>query len=354
MEKDKKFKKLFKPREFNDRRDSNKEIILLRVRKEEDAKRLDKYLIHHLGDAAFSNIQKLIRKKDIRVNAQKSDSNYQTKIGDVVSMPKFIYDALKNNKPLRLSNFDKPGFKPYKKPVSISAKDVEEFKKYIIHEDASLIVLNKPSGLAVQGGSKVNISVDNYLFHLKKANGETPLLVHRIDKDTSGLLLIAKNIRVSEVLARFFKMKDNLEKIYYAIVVGKPTKEKNVISLPLLKKFHGDVEKVYVDHENGKTAITEYEVISYSEKYNISLLKIRIITGRTHQIRVHMKEIGYPVLGDGKYGGQKSHIRGLSSKLHLHAYSIKINNFVGKNLEFKAELSNHIKETIELSGLELN
>jgi len=118
--------------------------------------------------------------------------------------------------------------------------------------------------------------------------------------------------------------------------VGKPNKAEDTINIPLIKRIENNVEKVYRD-PNGKEAITRYKLLRYSEKHNVSLLEVKILTGRTHQIRVHLKEKGLPILGDGKYGGKKAFVKGFSNKLHLHSYSLTIKNFYGTNVRVVAE-----------------
>ena len=218
--------------------------------------------------------------------------------------------------------------------------------------DKNIFAINKPKGLAVQSGTKIEKSVNDYLKYLKDNNGEIPKLVHRLDKDTSGILILAKNRESADLLSNYFKNKDqNIDKIYLALVIGKFSKDQGEINIPLLKKVENGVEKVYKDEKEGKDAITLYKVIGYSTKYNVSLVEVKILTGRTHQIRVHMKEIGHPILGDGKYGSKKAFIDGLSNDMHLHAYYIKIKNFFDKDLEIKAPLSQEFKKTLNKLGI---
>lgn len=281
------------------------------VPKAEENTRLDKFLLRKFPNASYSNLQKLIRKKDIKVNGKRTSAGYNLNSRDIISVASFLYEK-----------FQKSSDKKNQKTKKIPKKNIENFKKLIIYKDDNLIAINKPGGLPVQGGSKVKISVDDYLPHLKFNKKEVPKLVHRLDKDTTGVLLIARNRATQKKLMEAFKTKNKLKKIYLATVIGKLTKKSGTIKFPLIKKVVNGVEKVYKDEVAGKEAITKYKVLSYSKKYNVSKLEVQILTGRTHQIRVHMKEIGHPIIGDGKYGGKRAFVKGMENKLHLHAHKI--------------------------------
>lgn len=306
--------------------------------------RLDKFLFSIFKNVNNILIQKAIRNRDILINDKTAKSN----------------QILKNNDEIKLSNFilkifnSPPKIVKTKKELTFTDAEIEKIKSYVIYKDDSLIAINKPSGLAVQSGTKIEKSLNDFLPYLKFEKTENPKLVHRIDKDTSGILILARDSKIAEILSEYFKNKDNnLEKTYLTIAVGKFTKDSGTINFPLLKKVENGVEKVYRDEKDGKEAITLYKVLSYSQKYNVSLLEVKILTGRTHQIRVHMKEIGHPILGDGKYGGKKAFVEGLSERLHLHSYKIKINNLNQKNIDIKAELPENFKKTLKQTGIKL-
>ena len=246
--------------------------------------------------------------------------------------------------------FSNPSQKVEKKSdLKFTDKEIEKIKNCIIYKDNNIIAINKPSGLAVQSGSKIEKSLNDYLQFLRFENQENPKLVHRLDKDTSGLIIIARNHEIAEKLAEYFKDKDEkLDKIYLTLAVGKFLNTEGKIEFPLIKKVENGVEKVYRDEKNGKEATTIYKVLGYNEKYNVSLLEIKILTGRTHQIRVHLKEIGHPILGDGKYGGKKAFVDGLSEKIHLHSYKINIKNLDGKDLNLKANLPENFRKSLNI------
>jgi 23S rRNA pseudouridine955/2504/2580 synthase len=280
--------------------------------------RLDKYLQDNFSNTGNAVLQKAIRNKDILVNHLKPDLKQYLMEGDNLLMSDFIIKILSN----------KIKAEPVK---NVTKQDEERFNNYVIYNDEYIFAINKPSGLAVQGGSKIEKCVADYLRGSEK-------LVHRLDKDTSGALVIAKNRENAEILTDFFKNKnEHLDKIYIAIAIGHFAKSEGEINIPLLKKLEGGVEKVYATSE-GKDAITKYKVLKYSEKYNLSLVEVRILTGRTHQIRVHLKEIGHPILGDGKYGGKNVYVEGfVASKMFLHSLRLVIKNFHDRDTNIKAE-----------------
>lgn len=327
------------------------EKINIKIHKQLKGSRLDKALKEYFPSTPFSMFQKLIRKKLITVNDKKTDSSYRIKQGDTVNIVDFIH---KNLKQVSKENLEKDN-QVKNSNRDISQKDAEWIKSHIIYKDDNILALNKPYDLPVQGGSGVKRSVADFLPFLKHNSEQTPRLVHRLDRHTTGILLIARNGIVTNILFDLFKKKEKLTKKYLAVVIGKPTKNKGVITLPLIKKHDGKTEKVFIDEKLGKEAITEYKVLSHSEKYNISLVELNLITGRTHQIRVHLKEIGHPIIGDGKYGGKKVFIEGLSDKLHLHAREIIIDSrdLSEKSIKITAKLPNHIQKTVDRAKLSL-
>lgn len=306
---------------------------MIEIKIENGGVRLDKFLLSIYNKMKIINIQKFIKKKEIKVNYKKVVSNYILSVGDVITFSEFVEKILKN--PIDRESIDKVA------GARVDSKYNSLITDNIIFEDKNLLVINKKYNLPVQGGTGIKVSVDRILKNLN--NEETNLkLVHRLDRDTTGVLIIAKNIEATNKLMKMFKTKDDIIKEYLLIANGCIKKKNGIINLPLLKKYENNVEKVYVDTVNGKEAITEYEVIFYSEKYNLSLVKAKILTGRTHQIRVHFKEIGCPVLGDFKYGKNND----LSDKLQLHSYHTKMKLF-GKDYDFVADLPEHMLEVLK-------
>lgn len=286
--------------------------------------RIDKFLCQEF-DISFATAQKLIRQKKVKVNQQKVQIDQKLQANDEVE----IFAAISKRR-------DKQPKKP-----NLNQEKVTTLKNHIIFEDENLIILDKPSGIATQGGSKIEISIDDFLPHFKtEKNNETPKLVHRLDKDTSGILLIAKNHQTSEYFFDKFKNRE-VKKTYLALVKGVVKKDEGIIDIPLKKKLVGKNEKVYKDEIDGKQAITHYKTLERFEDF--SLLELKPLTGRTHQLRVHCKEIGYPIVNDFKYGGKAVLSDNLGSRLCLHAYKIEIDDYFGKKFAIKTKLPDFLK-----------
>ena len=290
---------------------------LLLIDEELAGKRLDKFLNHEF-DISFGAIQKIIRQKQVKVNNQKVDAAHKLLAGDQIEI--FC------NLALRAKNSES---KSQIRATTISDFNIKKIISRIIYKDQNLIAIDKPSGLSTQGGSGVDYSVDDLLKHLKFERTENPKLVHRLDRDTSGILLIARNKQVAEMMFQIFKEKQ-IQKTYLALVKGEFNKKSGIINIPIRKKFIGKNEKVYRDEIEGKEAITEYETIKNFT--DISLMKLKPITGRTHQLRVHCKELGHPIINDVKYGGKEVIRKDIAKNMCLHAYKIEIDDYYGQKL----------------------
>ncbi|HLD76697.1 MAG TPA: RluA family pseudouridine synthase, partial [Rickettsiales bacterium] len=225
------------------------------------------------------------------------------------------------------------------KPI-ISKEQINKFLSSIIFEDENIIAINKPSGLSVQGRSVSYSSIDEMLPALKK-EGKNLHLVHRLDRDTSGVLILAKNRNSAAFLAQSFKTK-SIKKTYLALVLGVVKKNEGEINIPLLKKKIGKDEKVYPDFEHGSEAISFYKVKKRFSNY--SLLELQPITGKTHQLRVHTKEIGHAIIGDVKYGGKKAIMKNVANRLCLHAFSIEMQNYYGRKLLIESSLPDFLQK----------
>ena len=286
-------------------------MSLFQVTKDLAGLRLDKYLCKKF-DISFGLAQKVIREKKIKVNGARVDAAYKTHEADQIE----VFTEL--NKRYATEN---------KKP-KVSAEKLKKFSSWIIFQDENLIAINKPSGLATQGGSGIEISVDDFL------NDTELQLVHRLDKDTSGILLIAKNSKAAEFLTDGFKNK-TIKKTYLALVRGIVKKPEGTINIPLRKKLLGKNEKVQPDFAEGKEAITDYKLLR--SFFDHSLLELKPLTGRTHQLRVHCKEIGHAIINDVKYGGKEVLRKDICKRLCLHAYKIEIDDYFGKKLKIETE-----------------
>jgi 23S rRNA pseudouridine955/2504/2580 synthase len=276
--------------------------------------RLDKFLAKNGFGFALS--QKLLRQKNIKVNSAKIKGEYKLQQGDEIEV--FTDFNPKNN---------------VKSAVKISPEKLALIKNSIIYQDDNLLAIDKPAGIAVQSGNKNDFSIDAALPYLKFEKEETPRLVHRLDRDTSGVLLLARNRKSSALLCEGFKHK-TISKTYLALVKGVPSQSSGVISFALLEKVFGKSKKVFKDETLGKAAITHYQVLEEFENY--SLLELKPITGRMHQLRVHCKEIGHPIIGDQKYG--RAFLEdSCFNRLCLHSLSVEIVDFFGKRLVVESQ-----------------
>jgi 23S rRNA pseudouridine955/2504/2580 synthase len=212
---------------------------------------------------------------------------------------------------LQEDNIDKQNFSP-----SVMKLADKILGNYLIYSDDHLIAINKPTGLATQGGSKITLSVDDAISYLNQ-QGNDYRLVHRLDKETSGVLLIAKNYLAAHKLTNAFKEKI-INKIYIAITLGKPLKDEGEISNFISKNRGGTYETIKEDKENGKLAVTQYKLLKFSE--DLGLIEFMPKTGRTHQLRFHAQKLGCPIIGDSKYGSQIS--KTYSEQMLLHAQKI--------------------------------
>lgn len=276
--------------------------------------RLDRFLRKTYPLLTQGLLEKLCRKGSIRINGKKIKTNYRLTFNETLTHPEFpIQEEKKTAAP-------SPGF-------------CKKIKQCILFENELFMALNKPHGVAVQGGSGITNPIDEALQTLYAS----PRLVHRLDKDTSGLLIVAKTLAAAQELAQLFKDR-SIKKTYYAVTLGRVKKKTGTLDWPLKKKRDHKTEKVYVDHHEGKEAHTHYTVVSYDPKMDVSLLHITPFTGRLHQIRVHCAEMGHPILGDYKYGGKEAQPFGKKVRLHLHSYQMTFRLF-GQDYCLKAPIS---------------
>lgn len=308
-------------------------VQLITVNNEDNDIRIDRWFKRNYPNVSHTSVEKALRKGQIRVDGKKVEASYRVKKGEIVRVPPMVEYERKE--------------KPKKE---IDPKYIQEILASVIYKDDEIIVINKPAGLAVQGGVGVDICVDMLLDYMRFDYLDRPKIVHRLDKDTSGILVLARKTSVAAKLGEAFRNKD-MEKIYWAVVIGRPEQAEGKISIPLLKKDAGEgKEKVIADKE-GQPATTFYKVLDFALD-KLSLVELRPITGRTHQLRVHMSEIGHPILGDGKYGGKGAFIEGLNRKMHLHARQLTLPQEKGKKRSFTAEVTGAMKKT--LKELEFN
>jgi 23S rRNA pseudouridine955/2504/2580 synthase len=239
---------------------------------------------------------------------------------------------------------------PKPEPRPIGDREAAGLRRLVLHRDDDVIVIDKPAGLAVQGGSGTIHHLDGMLDALRFDTAERPRLVHRLDRDTSGVLLLARHAAAAKHLAEAFRDKTS-EKTYWAVVVGVPTPRSGRIDAALAKRAAFGRERVALDDEDGQSAVTLYRILDKAGR-RAAWLELKPVTGRTHQLRVHCLALGTPILGDGKYGGTAAFLAGaeLPRQLHLHARTIKLPHPRGGLLEVTADLPPHLRETFGYFG----
>jgi len=267
--------------------------MLVEVGEENAAQRIDNFLLRRLKGVPKSHVYRVLRSGEVRVNSGRVRPDYRLQIGDRVRVP-----------PVRVPTTAKPAARPAEFPV--------------VHEDAALLVVDKPAGVAVHGGSGVSFGV---IESLRAARPQAKVLelAHRLDRDTSGLLIVAKKRSALVELHRQLR-EGEVEKIYTTLVKGAPAQNAFDVAEPLHKYVTGSGERRVAVREGGMTAHTKVVVKKRGEEF--SLLEVRLLTGRTHQIRVHLAHAGHPVLGDDKYGDfelNKTLVKRGVKRLFLHA-----------------------------------
>lgn len=315
-----------------DDKDSPK-VQLVEISEENGDQRIDNFLITKLKGVPKTRIYRIIRKGEVRVNKGRIDNKYRLKAGDVVRIP-----------PVRVAERnDEVVMQPTLK---------QSLEQDILYEDDALIVLNKPSGFAVHGGSGVSSGVIEALRVLRPESRFLEL-AHRIDKATSGCLLIAKKRSVLKALHDLFRSEGGIKKTYLALLVGQWEKKKQVVTAPLLRNTGKGGERVVKVSQAGKFAETHFRRIS---KYkNFTLVEASPVTGRTHQIRVHAAWLGHPIVGDDRYGDDVTN-RNLKKqgykRLFLHAEQLKfIHPVTDELMHFKAPLSQELESLLKKEAL---
>ncbi|QDH34108.1 RluA family pseudouridine synthase [Porphyrobacter sp. YT40] len=313
------------------------------VAEDDDGIRLDRWFKRNLPQVGFATVSRWARTGQIRVDGKRAKPEDRLAKGQVLRVP---------------PGGEEPARAPAKPRVrALSPEQIAEAKDMVIRETPTAIVLNKPPGLATQGGSKTTKHVDGLLdAFVTDERTPRPRLVHRLDKDTSGVLLIARTPGSAASFSKRFASR-SARKVYWALVVGKPALSEGVIDAALAKQPGTGGEKMHIDEENGAAAKTRYRVVD-SAGQRASWVELEPLTGRTHQLRVHMAAIGHPIVGDGKYGGQDAFLTGaVSRKMHLHARRLiitepKAGEGSGGKLDVTAELPPHFAASMEVLGFD--
>jgi 23S rRNA pseudouridine955/2504/2580 synthase len=311
------------------------EVRQFTVAADDDGIRLDRWFKRHLPQIGFATVSRWARTGQVRVDGKRVKPEDRLATGQQLRVP--------------------PGGEaPHRKPKprrELTPDEIAEAQAMVIHQDKAAIVLNKPPGLATQGGTKTKHHVDGLLDAFVKGDEPRPRLVHRLDKDTSGVLLVARTPGSAAFFSKRFSGR-SAKKVYWALVVGVPEVLEGTIDAPLAKQTGTGGEKMHVDEEHGQPAKTRYRVVDRAGK-RAAWVELQPLTGRTHQLRVHMAAIGHPILGDGKYGGQDAFLTGsVSRKLHLHARRLVIDEPGGGRLDVTAELPEHFAASMEQLGFD--
>ena len=300
-------------------------VSVVKVKNDDDGIRLNRWFLREYPSLSLSRLQKLLRTKQIKVDGKRAETSTRLIAGQEIRIP-----PLDNEKAPLKNDF-------------VSKADEKFIKDMVVFKDENIIVLNKPSGIAVQGGTNQEKHIDGLLDALKFGLEERPRLTHRIDKETSGLLVLARNRKYALALTKAFR-EHTIKKTYLALSEGCPKKEAGEIKANLEKVG----EKMIVS-DGGQRAVTEYEVLD-SLQTKFSLIKASPLTGRTHQIRVHLALLGASIVGDRKYGNRNLSTD-LASKLHLHAWQIDLSEVMNKKCVVKAPLPDYFKKDIDFLGL---
>lgn len=286
--------------------------------------RLDRWVNHFFSKISHNNLEKLLRKGIIRVNGKKVKSNFRLNEGDILTLPGFLDELATNS----TNNNHIPGAESF-------------IKKITIFQNNEILILNKPFGLAVQGGTGIESHIDGYLQSAFFNSNFSPRLVHRLDRETSGVLVVALTRKTAVHLSNLFQER-KVNKTYWAITDGSPSKDKGDINFDI---------KIGENKDNLNALTRYYKILNLNDK--ISWVAFQPVTGRTHQIRQHASMSSFPIVGDKKYGRHTKEGL-LFKKLHLHSQSVDFMNVNGDILHFEASLPKHMEETWKKYNLPLN
>jgi 23S rRNA pseudouridine955/2504/2580 synthase len=308
------------------------------VTRDEAGMRLDRFFEARFPGLSFSHIQRIIRKGEVRVNGKRAQPKDRLEAGQAVRVP-----------PLKLEP-PKP-----RDNAGAEQKDRAFLKSITLYEDDDVLVLNKPMGLAVQGGSGTFRHIDGLLASMRARDGQRPRLVHRLDKDTSGCLLVAKSRFAAAALAKTFRSR-SARKIYWALVAGVPRPRQGRVSTFLAKDEREDESVMRIarhGEEGASHAVTYYAVVETAAQ-KLAWLSLKPVTGRTHQLRAHMAHIGHPIVGDEKYFRIENWELpgGMQNRLHLLARRIAVPHPRGGIIDVTAPLPPHMRQTWNLLGFD--
>ncbi|OPB29750.1 ribosomal large subunit pseudouridine synthase C [Bartonella sp. WD12.1] len=319
-------------------------VEIKKVEESEGGMRLDRWFKVHYPGLAFGYLQKLLRSGQIRVDGRRVKTDIRLIMGQSIRVPFLSGDNKRN--------------------LSATGKTIHDqdklaiLEKMLLYKDPKIFVLNKPAGLAVQGGSGLTCHIDGMLEVWRNKKGEKPRLVHRLDRETSGVLIIARSRGAAQVLTAAFRARET-KKIYWALVRGVPKKKQDKISTWMVKETTAQGDKMRVcEHgePDSNHAVSYYRVLDTRGRA-LSWLEMEPYTGRTHQLRVHAAYMDHPIIGDSKYFFSDSNWElpgGIQNRLHLHARRIRIPHPSGGILDIIAPLPPHMVQSFNLLAFNEN
>ncbi len=313
-------------------------IVETRTVAEDEADlRLDRWFKRHFPQVAHGRLEKLLRTGQVRVDGGRAKANARLAAGQQIRIPPLPPEAPAEKAEPRVAD-----------------RDALDLQKRVLYRDDWVMAINKPAGLATQGGSGQTKHVDGMLDALRFDAEDRPRLVHRLDKDTSGVLLLARTPGVAAKLAAAFRHRTT-KKLYWALTAGLPTPAEGRIDKPLAKVAAAGGERVVEDEDDGQFAVTLYHTLETAGR-RAAWVALMPQTGRTHQLRVHMLMLGTPIVGDRKYGGEAAKLPGgeVSSKLHLHARRLILPHPKGGTIDVTAPLPDHMRDTWKLLDFDVD
>lgn len=323
--------------------------------------RLDRWFRTHFPDLGFGHLQKLLRSGQVRVDGGRAKTNTRLAPGQAVRVPPLGAPGSgasdrRLSGPASQAPQDEEGTGLHARGES-GSRDADFLRSLLLYEDDDVFVLNKPAGLAVQGGSGLTRHVDAMLESLRDRKGQKPRLVHRLDRATSGVLVIARTRLAAQKLAESFR-KRSTKKIYWALVKGVPKPHQGRISTWLAKEEGPEGDRMRVARHGTDEASHAVSLYSVTENAGgkFAWLTMKPVTGRTHQLRAHAAHIGHPIIGDDKYFTAEDEWNfpgGLQNKLHLHARRIVIPHPSGRGvIDVTAPLPPHMQQSWNLLGFD--
>lgn len=320
------------------------QVVNLSVDADEDDTRLDRWLKRKFHGLTQGQIEKACRTGEIRVDGARAKASTRIKAGQSVRVPPMTAPKGREAE----NEDDKPR-------ARVKSSDADMMRDLVIYEDERIIALNKPAGLAVQGGTGTSRHIDALSRALVPDTAEKPRLVHRLDRDTTGVLVLAKTVGAANQLGKLFRSRD-LDKIYWAVTLGVPHPAHGDIRGWMLKSSGpgGEKEKMRAAAQNEKGALyalTLYSVVQNAGR-TAAWVALKPETGRTHQLRFHMAEMGTAIVGDRKYTCDREAPQGLADGLHLHARALRLPQPHGKPIEIVAPLPPHMLQTFDALGFD--